>query len=46
MNKAAFNSPIEQAVLLKLSGLRKSFEQGGRTLTIFDKLDLKVEKII
>ena len=44
MNKAAFNSPIEQAVLLKLSGLRKSFEQGGRTLTIFDKLDLKVEK--
>lgn len=55
MNKAAsaFNSPsspssskspIEQAVLLKLAGLRKTFEQGGRQLTIFQGLDLKVEK--
>ncbi|NCT40829.1 MAG: ABC transporter ATP-binding protein [Alphaproteobacteria bacterium] len=44
MNKAAFNSPIEQAILLKLSGMRKVFEQGGRTLTIFDNLDLKVDK--
>jgi len=44
MNKTAFNSPIEQAVLLKLTGMRKTFDQGGRTLTIFDNLDLKVEK--
>jgi len=47
MNKAASafnNSPIEQAVLLKLSGMRKTFEQGGRKLTIFENLDLKVEK--
>jgi len=38
------NSPIEDAVLLRLKGMRKSFEQGGRTLTIFDGLDLKVDK--
>ena len=38
------NSPIEQDVLLKLTGLRKTFEQGGRQLTIFQNLDLKVEK--
>lgn len=38
------NSPIEQAILLKLAGMRKTFEQGGRTLTIFDSLDLKVDK--
>lgn len=38
------NSPIEQAVLLKLTGMRKTFEQGGRSLTIFQNLDLKVEK--
>ena len=44
MNKAAFNSPIEQAVLLRLSGLQKTFEQGGRSLTIFQNLDLKVDK--
>lgn len=38
------NSPIEQAILLKLTGMRKTFVQGGRKLTIFKGLDLKVEK--
>ena len=50
MNREAFNnpshavSPIEQNILLKVSGLRKTFEQGGRKLTIFQNLDLKVER--
>lgn len=35
--------PLEQEVLLKLSGLCKTFEQGGQTLNIFQGLDLKVE---
>ena len=48
MNKAAsaFNSPnsaIEQDVLLKITGLEKSFTQGGKALTIFKNLDMKVE---
>ena len=45
MNKAvsAFNSPIEQDVLLKVAGLEKSFSQGGKALTIFKNLDMKVE---
>lgn len=37
------NDILEQDVLLKLKGLRKTFEQGGRSLTIFQNLDLKVE---
>ena len=41
MNKV---SPMEQDVILKLSALRKTFEQGGKDLTIFQALDLKVEK--
>ncbi len=41
INKAT--DPLEHEVLLKLSGLRKTFEQGGRTLTIFQNLDMKVE---
>ena len=41
--KAATIDPLEQEVLLKLSGLRKTFEQGGQTLTIFQGLDMKVE---
>lgn len=41
MNKI---DPLEQDVVLKLSGLRKTFEQGGKSLTIFQKLDLKVER--
>ena len=38
------NSPIDRDVILKCSALRKTFEQGGRELTIFKNLDLKVEK--
>ncbi|MGB0720257.1 MAG: ABC transporter ATP-binding protein, partial [Bdellovibrionales bacterium] len=34
---------LEQSVLLKCEGLRKTFSQGGRDLTIFQGLDLKVE---
>lgn len=37
------SSPLDEDVLLKLSGMRKTFEQGGRNLTIFENLDLKVE---
>ncbi len=35
---------MEQDVILKLSGLRKTFKQGGKALTIFKGLDLKIEK--
>ncbi|MCB1532401.1 MAG: ABC transporter ATP-binding protein [Alphaproteobacteria bacterium] len=38
------SSPIEKDVVLKLSALEKTFEQGGRKLTIFKDLSLKVEK--
>lgn len=43
MNKAARVDPLEQEVLLKLEGMRKTFVQGGNELTIFQNLDLKVE---
>ena len=36
-------SPLDQDVLLKLEGLEKTFEQGGRKLTIFRGLDMKIE---
>lgn len=35
--------PLEEDVLLRITGLEKTFEQGGRTLTIFKNLDMKVE---
>ncbi|MGH1398349.1 MAG: ABC transporter ATP-binding protein [Alphaproteobacteria bacterium] len=38
------NDPMEQDVILKLSGLCKTFKQGGKALTIFKGLDLKIEK--
>ena len=37
------NNPLDQDVLLKLEGLEKTFQSGGRPLTIFKNLDLKVE---
>ena len=37
------NNPIEQDVLLKVDGLEKTFQSGGRPLTIFQNLDMKVE---
>lgn len=46
MNKAAFNTskdPLEAATLLKITALEKTFTQGGRKLTIFQNLDLKLE---
>lgn len=36
--------PLEQDVVLKLSSLRRTFKQGGKALTIFKGLDLKIEK--
>ena len=35
--------PMEQDVLLRIAALEKTFEQAGRTLTIFKNLDMKVE---
>lgn len=35
--------PLEQDVLLKITGLEKTFHQGGRALTIFKNLDMKLE---
>lgn len=35
--------PLEQDVLLKIAGLEKTFRQGGRNLTIFKNLDMKIE---
>ena len=48
MNKAAqFKSPssdpLEANVLLKIEGLEKTFVQGGRKLTIFKGLSMKIE---
>lgn len=37
------NNPLNQDVLLKLEGLEKTFTQGGRALTIFRGLDMKIE---
>ncbi|MEO5365320.1 MAG: ABC transporter ATP-binding protein [Magnetococcus sp. WYHC-3] len=37
------NTPIEQAILLKIEGLEKTFIQGGQPLTVFQNLDLKIE---
>jgi len=37
------SNPIEQDVLLKLEGLEKTFMSGGRKLTIFQNLDMKIE---
>ena len=37
------SSPLEDDVLLKLEGLEKTFQSGGRPLTIFKNLDMKVE---
>ncbi len=37
------NNPIEQDVLLKIVSLEKTFMQGGRKLTIFQNLDMKLE---
>lgn len=38
------NNPLEEDVVLKLAGLGKTFEQGGRKLQIFKDLSLKVDK--
>ena len=35
--------PMEKDVLLRISGLEKTFVQGGRSLTVFKNLDMKVE---
>lgn len=35
--------PFEQDVLLRINGLEKTFVQGGRKLTIFKNLDMKIE---
>lgn len=35
--------PLQKHVLLKIEGLEKTFVQGGRSLTIFKNLDLKLE---
>ncbi len=48
MSKAAFMKtapldPLEANVLLKVEGLEKTFVQGGRTLTIFKGLNLRLE---
>lgn len=37
------NDPLEADVILKLSGLEKTFEQGGRVLSIFKNLNMKIE---
>ncbi len=37
------HDPMEEDILLKILGLEKTFEQGGRKLTIFKNLDLKLE---
>lgn len=37
------NTAIEQDVLLKISGLGKTFSQGQRQLTIFKNIDMKIE---
>ncbi|MEM7651451.1 MAG: ABC transporter ATP-binding protein [Pseudomonadota bacterium] len=37
------SSPLEQDILLKVEGLEKTFTSGGRPLTIFKNLDMKVE---
>ncbi|MEZ5813582.1 MAG: ABC transporter ATP-binding protein [Alphaproteobacteria bacterium] len=37
------SDPLDKGVLLKLEGLEKTFQSGGRPLTIFKNLDLKVE---
>lgn len=37
------DNPIEQDVLLKVEGLGKTFQSGGKPLTIFSGLDMKVE---
>lgn len=49
-NKRAFNrqtnppvDPLEENLLLKVEGLEKTFMQGGRKLTIFKNLNLKIE---
>jgi len=38
------DDPLERDTVLKIQGLRKTFSQGGKDLTIFQNLDLKVEK--
>jgi len=42
MNKTITN-PIEQATLLKIEALEKTFVQGGQQLTIFKNLSLRLE---
>ena len=37
------NSPLEKHMVLRVAGLEKTFEQGGRKLTIFKNLDLRVD---
>mgnify|MGYP001319168471 CR=1 FL=1 len=37
-------APIDYETVLKLKGLRKTFKQGGNVLTIFENLDLKVQR--
>lgn len=37
------HNPLDRDVLLKIEGLEKTFTQGGRKLTIFKNLDLKIE---
>ncbi len=41
--KAPVADPLEENVLLKIDGLEKTFHQGGRDLTIFKNLSLKIE---
>ena len=40
---APSNDPLEANTLLKVEGLEKTFVQGGRQLTIFKGLNLKLE---
>lgn len=44
MSNKVMASPIEQAEVLKMTAMRKTFSQGGRELTIFKGLNLKIEK--
>ncbi len=41
--KTPFNDPLEANTLLKVEALEKTFIQGGRTLTIFKNLSMKLE---
>ena len=40
---SGMGNPLDQDVLLKIQGLEKTFTQGGRKLTIFSGLNLKIK---